>query len=459
LRDTVTLYKTNQPPVADSLIGIDTATYRSKIQIRADEPFGFEFLDNSVWLSTTQGINDVDNPAKVNTHSIPSVKQKSQFRTLTTSGCGNSVPAPEWTLFWVKTQSDNQKISLSWPKVAIPFLQGMRLLRNGLSLLDLTGKADTSFVDSTNLLCGETYCYQILTRLSVPNHSGTLIFLSAPICAKAISTRPPDAVSNLTATVTDSGIELSGIGSALAKTFELFRKEREGNDPFEKIREAENLPILDTSALFNTKVYCYKISYRDVCGNQSYQSDTVCPILLTLNTVGESIKNFSWTSFVGWKGELEGYELIRTPPLDAPQILDMETRLSYRTIERDPVRQKIYYQIKAKANSSSLYPDGSYSNKVENVQNSKLKFPEVFTPNNDGFNDSFRCYSLFVTNYELRIYNAWGNIIFASQTISEGWSGNINSKPAPSGPYAYWASGTDQEGNVIETKGFFNLAR
>jgi gliding motility-associated-like protein len=288
---------------------------------------------------------------------------------------------------------------------------------------------------------------------------GKLNFLSAPICAKAISNRPPDAVSNLTATVTDSGIELKGKASALAKTFELFRKERESDDPFEKIRESNKLPILDTSALYNTKAYCYKVSYRDVCGNQSTQSDTVCPILLTLNPVGETTKNFSWTSFEGWKGNVEGYELIRTPPSDAPQILDMETRLSYKSTERDPVRQKIFYQIKARPTNSTLYPEGSFSNKVENIQNSKLKFPEVFTPNNDGNNDTFRCYSLFVSNYELRIYNAWGNIIFASQTLSDGWSGTINSKPAPSGSYAYWATGTDQEGNVIETKGFFTLAR
>jgi hypothetical protein len=106
MKDTVTLYKTNQPPLADSLIGIDTVTYRSKIQIRADEPFGFQLLDNSNWVSTGQGISNKDNSAKEDSHVLPSVQQKSRFRAVTQSGCGNVVSAPEWTLVWVKTQSD-----------------------------------------------------------------------------------------------------------------------------------------------------------------------------------------------------------------------------------------------------------------------------------------------------------------------------------------------------------------
>jgi hypothetical protein len=49
--------------------------------------------------------------------------------------------------------------------------------------------------------------------------------------------------------------------------------------------------------------------------------------------------------------------------------------------------------------------------------------------------------------------------VFATNKIDQGWRGVIDAKPAPSGPYAYWARGTDEEGNPIETRGFFNLIR
>ena len=94
-----------------------------------------------------------------------------------------------------------------------------------------------------------------------------------------------------------------------------------------------------------------------------------------------------------------------------------------------------------------------------NIQQSKLRFPDVFTPNEDATNDTFRCYSLYITGYELKIFNAWGNVVYVSNKLSEGWDGKIDTKPAASGPYAYWATGTDEEGNKIETRGFFNLMR
>lgn len=66
--------------------------------------------------------------------------------------------------------------------------------------------------------------------------------------------------------------------------------------------------------------------------------------------------------------------------------------------------------------------------------------PNAFSPNGDGNNDHFlpACsnHSL-VSDFELIIYNRWGQLIFRSLDIGGGWDGTINGKPCPSGMYSY----------------------
>lgn len=49
--------------------------------------------------------------------------------------------------------------------------------------------------------------------------------------------------------------------------------------------------------------------------------------------------------------------------------------------------------------------------------------PTAFTPNNDGRNDLFRAYGTNVFDFELLIYNRWGELIFESNDITEAWNG------------------------------------
>lgn len=53
-----------------------------------------------------------------------------------------------------------------------------------------------------------------------------------------------------------------------------------------------------------------------------------------------------------------------------------------------------------------------------------IYFPKAFTPNNDGLNDGFApvIYGL-VTNYQLAIYNRWGQVVFRSSTPGQVWDG------------------------------------
>ena len=53
----------------------------------------------------------------------------------------------------------------------------------------------------------------------------------------------------------------------------------------------------------------------------------------------------------------------------------------------------------------------------------KIYVPNAFTPNGDNMNDVFLFKSLSVDEFELQIFNRWGELLFTSNSIDHGWDG------------------------------------
>jgi gliding motility-associated-like protein len=65
--------------------------------------------------------------------------------------------------------------------------------------------------------------------------------------------------------------------------------------------------------------------------------------------------------------------------------------------------------------------------------------PNAFTPNNDGFNDEFSIVlrSFDVEQFELTIFNRWGQQVFYSDSQTEAWDGRHQSTPVEMGVYVW----------------------
>ncbi|MGB1205253.1 MAG: gliding motility-associated C-terminal domain-containing protein [Chitinophagales bacterium] len=96
---------------------------------------------------------------------------------------------------------------------------------------------------------------------------------------------------------------------------------------------------------------------------------------------------------------------------------------------------------------------------VTEVCEAAIKFPNAFSPNEDGANDEFRAIARFVNGYDMKIYNRWGEEMFATTTLSEGWNGRYKGKDAPMGVYVWWATFTDEEGKTVLKQGNLTLVR
>lgn len=67
----------------------------------------------------------------------------------------------------------------------------------------------------------------------------------------------------------------------------------------------------------------------------------------------------------------------------------------------------------------------------------KMHIPTAFSPNGDGFNDTFEIFNSKDQIVNLKIYNRWGEVIYKSDGYNEPWNGTYKNEPAPSGSYPY----------------------
>ncbi|MDA9329072.1 gliding motility-associated C-terminal domain-containing protein, partial [Flavobacteriales bacterium] len=68
---------------------------------------------------------------------------------------------------------------------------------------------------------------------------------------------------------------------------------------------------------------------------------------------------------------------------------------------------------------------------------STLYVPNTFTPDNDGVNDYFLAVGDYITNFEMYVYNRWGQLIFQSDNINEGWDGTYFGNEVQIDTYVY----------------------
>ncbi len=87
--------------------------------------------------------------------------------------------------------------------------------------------------------------------------------------------------------------------------------------------------------------------------------------------------------------------------------------------------------------------------------------PNTFTPNDDGINDTFLGRGIFIKEYEMMIFDRWGNLIFYSNDMSKGWDGKANhgSDTAQHDVYVYSVNVTDFKNKKHSYKGVVTLIR
>lgn len=87
--------------------------------------------------------------------------------------------------------------------------------------------------------------------------------------------------------------------------------------------------------------------------------------------------------------------------------------------------------------------------------------PNSFRPNGDGLNEVLIPHGTawLSDNYVFRIYNRWGQLVFKTNTISEGWDGKRKGVDCPNDTYFYTIQVKDYYDKEYEYKGHITLLR
>ncbi|MES2286803.1 MAG: PKD domain-containing protein [Bacteroidota bacterium] len=88
--------------------------------------------------------------------------------------------------------------------------------------------------------------------------------------------------------------------------------------------------------------------------------------------------------------------------------------------------------------------------------------PNTFTPDGDGVNDSFNGKGVFIKDYEMMIFDRWGNLIYKTTDINQPWDGKANkvsSIIAQADVYVYVINVTDFKREKHNFKGLVTLVK
>ena len=92
----------------------------------------------------------------------------------------------------------------------------------------------------------------------------------------------------------------------------------------------------------------------------------------------------------------------------------------------------------------------------------EIVIPNAFTPNNDGYNDTFRPIYYGFKYLKMQIFDTWGNLIYTEESTSNeliGWGGRIGNKDGENGNYFYQVSGNTHTEEKFSKNGAFTLIK
>jgi len=163
------------------------------------------------------------------------------------------------------------------------------------------------------------------------------------------------------------------------------------------------------------------------------------------------------------------YTLVVTDTVDCAESMDVSVIVNPNPIITFPEEDTIYvepnfiletgsndqtylWSIGDTTNNIQITEEGLYSVIVTSTENCTATdsvtilfsgepffMPNAFSPNDDGLNDEFRPVRRYdyIKTYHLSIYNRWGQIIFETKDIEQGWDGMYNGHLSPNGTYVY----------------------
>jgi gliding motility-associated-like protein len=330
------------------------------------------------------------------------------------------------------------------------------------------GTTNSLNMDVVALNSGSNYCFTVKAvsangRVSLSNK--TCVTINGPI--------QPTTGYLTTATVQGDAILVKYEGDATASLQAiLIQRGNSAVGPFSTIATTAVTgaitTYMDGTVDPSQNSYYYRVIALDTCGNESIISNIGKNMVCEATHDDYEHKNtITWNDYEDWAGNIKDYEVYRSingviepTPLAVlnPSAYILEDDVS-GLLDTDG---EFCYYIKA---VEEFNPSGanevSHSNVACVYAQSLVWVPNAIVIN--GANPVFKpVMSYFdIGSYQLTIFDRWGNQVFNSTSLDEGWDGKDlrNGDYVPTGVYVYFIEYTNSYGEYRDKKGSVTVLR
>ncbi len=222
-----------------------------------------------------------------------------------------------------------------------------------------------------------------------------------------------------------------------------------------EINDIDDTTFLDTDVDVSQYTYCYKIIVNDKCGHYSKSSNQACNIVLSGET-GRLLFNLDWTNYQDWFGKVRNYELLRQVDTGSMRFLTNTNLLRvYEDKDLDLWWGAYYYVVRAYEDTfnGSKFEATSLSNAIRLIQPPQVYVPNAFSPNGDLSNDVWGISHAFVKEYDLKVFNRWGEKVWQNDFKGNQWDGITRGKLAMNDVFIWIITYKRWDGKFYTQKG------
>jgi len=227
----------------------------------------------------------------------------------------------------------------------------------------------------------------------------------------------------------------------------------------------------DLTSRADQQTETYRVLALDSCLDAALYSQNAASVYLSVEVMSDTHNYLQWNSYEGWSAgvsgfvlqrqvnALVGWEEVATLPGSASQFTD-----DLSSLQADGLQAEIFYRVVAIENSGNPlgFADSAFSNVVRIEREVEVFIPNAFRPDshieeNRIFKPVFPFFS--PEQYSMQIFNRWGQLIFETNNIWDGWDGSANGAALGAGVYAFVIRYNDSQGNSFEKRGAVLLVR
>ena len=400
---------------------------------------------------------------------LNTLKNVYSYKLLVTDICGNSTyidSTPVHSTINLTAKPGINKSILTWTPYVGWRVSKYHVYRQDVNkpgtwfkIADVSG--DSLHYDDTAIICYQTHQYKILADELLGNqeHSWSDTAATKP-------TYVPNVLPNEMIRVTvdnNKDVQADWYFSTTRRPWLYMLERSYDNVKYELVKIFDNKENagMDTTANVHDTSYYYRMRVQDSCGDYSIYTNPMKTILLKINmdsTIEAPVMN--WTRYQGWPLGVGYYEV---------EFYDEYTG-TWKTVgSTNPIDSVFTDRLTNAKQSTYCYRIVAYDRENHSIISRSnvacmptqmhIYVPNVFSPNIDAKNETFNAKGVFVFDYNMKVYNRWGELMYETNDIKAGWDGTYEGKMCQEGVFVYVIKATGSGAQYFYKHGNVTLIR